>query len=105
MNSSKGPHKLGRPARPRLTPRGIRGTKLVVFIDAIVQRHVPLHAINACIAGHQRGLRVAVVSPRWKEPVYKTTCEHEGFTWWAVSFPLQRRLFLGPPQFFQGRIE
>lgn len=93
------------PARPRPTPRGIKGTRLVVYIDAIVQKYVPLEDINACIASHQRGTRVAVVHPRWKEPVYKTICEYplspgKTFTWWAVSFPLQRRLFLGPPEFF-----
>ena len=92
------------PSRPRPTPRGIAGKKITVYIDAIVQRHVPLARIDRCIKDHQRGTRVAVVSPRWKEPVFKTECTHEGFTWWAVSFPLQRRLFLGPPEFFGGMI-
>ena len=93
------------PARPRPTARGIRGTRLVVYIEPIVQRYVPLDAINACIAKHQRGIRVAIASKKWKEPVYKTTCLHRGFEWWAVSFPLQRRLFLGPPEFFHGMID
>ena len=89
------------PSRPRPTPRGIAGKKITVYVDAIVQTHVPLERINLCIRDHQRGIRVAVVQANLKEPVFKTECTHEGFKWWAVSFPLQRRLFLGPPEFFK----
>lgn len=88
------------PSRPRPTPRGIAGTRLVVYIEPIVERHVPLDAINACIKEHQRGTRVAILKPGMTSPAFKTECNHEGFVWWAVSFPLQRQLFLGPPQFF-----
>ena len=88
------------PGRPRPTPRGIKGQRVVVYIDALVSRYVPLDRINACIQDHQRGVRVAVIRPELKEPVYKTSCFHAGFEWWAISFPRQRRLFLGPPEFF-----
>lgn len=89
------------PARPRLTPRGIAGTKLVVYIDAIVTRHVPVPRIDDCIRAHQRGgVREVISKPGSREPICRTKCFHEGFEWWAVSFPSQRRLFLGPPQFF-----
>ncbi len=92
--------RLGRPARSKRTARGIAGTRLIVYIEPIVQNHVPLEHINRCIKEHQRSPRDSLVSKKLDEPVFRTKCRHQGFEWWAVSFPRQRRLFLGPPEFF-----
>lgn len=96
--------KLGRPARPRPTPRGIAGRKVMLYLDPIVQRFVPLDRMNDCIARHRGGQKHPVTWDGQCEPVFRTTCRYDGFEFWVVEFPKQRKLFLGPPEFFRDHL-
>lgn len=93
------------PCRPRPTPRGIAGKRVMLLFDPLVERFVPAARVTACIQRHRAGARSLIESPRLSERVYRSKCVHRGFEWWLVEFPAQRKIFAGSPAFFAGFFE
>lgn len=92
-------HRQRWPARPRPTPRGIVGKRVTLYVDQIVRRFVPEDRLAACIDRYRSGVRTRVEGFGMR-PVWRLSCIHDGFEYWLVDFPDQRRTFIGPPEMF-----